>query len=68
MLKNTFRRLVGILIVAVMGIAVLRFLVQTWGSRYLLPALGWGMSLIVIIGLILWGAYRADRHINKRED
>ena len=68
MLKNTFRRLVGLLILAVMGVAVLRFLFQTWGNRYLLPALGWGLSLLLIIGLVLWGAYRADRHINKWEE
>lgn len=67
MLKNTFRRLIGYLILIVFGIAIFRFVQQTWGNQYLLAAVGWGSVLIILLGGVLYLAYLFDRRMKKRE-
>lgn len=67
MLKNTFRRLIGYLIVIVFGIAIFRFVQQTWGNQYVLAAIGWGSALIILLGGVLYLAYLFDRRMKKRE-
>ncbi len=67
MLKNTFRKLIGYLIVIVFGIAIFRFVQQTWGNQYVLAAIGWGSALIILVGGVLYLAYLFDRRMKKRE-
>lgn|GEM_PF-1814068 len=66
MLKNTFRRLVGILILVVFGIAIFQFSRQTAGNAYLWDALSAGFWLVVflfaIVGLAGWVDRRKRRH------
>jgi hypothetical protein len=66
MLKNTFRKLVGILILIVFGVAVFQFTRQTSGNQYVLGALGSGLWLlapmVAVIGLAWW----ADRRMRRR--
>lgn len=66
MLKNTFRKLVGILILIVFGVAVIQFTRQTSGNEHLLGALGSGFwvlaPMVAVIGLAWW----ADRRMRRR--
>jgi len=66
-LKNTFRKLIGYLILIVFGIAIVRFAQQTWGNQYVLAAIGWGSTLIILLAGVLWLAYLFDRRMKKRE-
>ncbi len=65
MLKNTFRKLVGILVVIVFGIAVFQFSRQTAGNEYVSGALVSGIwvlaFLAAIIGLAAWVDRRKRR-------
>lgn len=67
MLKNTFRKFIGYGVVIVFGIAILRFIQQTWGNQDLLAAIGWGSTLIILIAGALYLAYLFDRRMKKRE-
>ncbi|HLO04032.1 MAG TPA: hypothetical protein VK191_13060 [Symbiobacteriaceae bacterium] len=67
MLKNTFRRLVGGLILFTFLLAIGVYIYKTWGNTFVWGALGWGLSLLGIIALVIWAAARADRRIRERE-
>lgn len=68
MLKNTFRKLVGYLILIVFGVAVFQFARQTSGNEHVWGALGSGFwvlaPMVVVIGLAWW----ADRRMRRRGD
>lgn len=67
MLKNTFRKITGGLIVAVFALAVYRYAQQTKDSEFVGAAIADGLKLLLVLGLVLYGAYLFDRRINKRE-
>lgn len=67
MLKNTFRKLVGILLVLIFGVAIVKFLQQTAGSQYLGGALSFGLKVLLVLALLLWGAFLYDKRVNRRQ-
>ncbi len=68
MLKNTFRKLVGILILVVFGVAIYRYAQQTSGNPYVAGAIFSGAKFLLFIALVLWVVYMADRRMKKREE
>lgn len=67
MLKNTFRRFVGMLILLTFAVAVGVYIFKTWGNSFVWGALGWGLSLLAIFAAVLWVAYRADKRLRANE-
>jgi hypothetical protein len=67
MLKNSFRRLTGGLILFTFLIATGVYVYKTWGNSEIWGALFWGSTLLGILALIVWIAARADRRIRARE-
>jgi len=67
MMKNTFRKIVGILILAVMGIAIFRYTQVTAESSFVLGALASGMKLLLFLGLVLYVVYLYDRRLKKKQ-
>lgn len=67
MLKNTFRRFVGMVILITFLIAIGVYIYKTWGNSFVWGALGWGLSLLGIFAAVVWVAARADRRIRERE-
>lgn len=67
MLKNTFRRFTGILILLVMGLAIVQFFRQTATHPYLGNALGFGLKVLLFLALVLYVVFLFDRRINKRQ-
>lgn len=68
MLRNRFRKFIGLLIVAVFGVVVYRYAGQTSGSEHVAVALMSGLKFLLFLALILWVVYLADRRLKKRED
>lgn len=68
MLRNKFRKLVGIIILAVFGLAVYRYAVQTSGNPYVAGAIFSGVKFLLFLALVLWVVYLADRRMKKREE
>lgn len=66
MLKNTFRKIMGILIVVIFGIAVYRFAQQTSGNEYVLDALITGVGFLLFLFVLVWGLYQFDRRMKRR--
>lgn len=67
MLKNTFRRFIGSVILITFLIAIGVYIYKTWGNAHVWGALGWGLSLMAIFAVVIWAAARADRRIRERE-
>ncbi|HYF80702.1 MAG TPA: hypothetical protein VD973_26630 [Symbiobacteriaceae bacterium] len=67
MLKNTFRKFTGILILLVFGVAVIQFFRQTSSDPYLWNALAFGSKIVLFLALVLWLVFLADRRMNKRQ-
>lgn len=67
MLRNTFRKAVGMLILMVFGLAIFRFAAQTQGNPYVGSALAFGFKVILVLALALALAYLFDRRIRNRE-
>ncbi|MDF2631186.1 MAG: hypothetical protein K0R39_5017 [Symbiobacteriaceae bacterium] len=67
MLKNTFRKFTGILILLVFGVAVIQYFRQTASDPYLWDALGFGSKIILFLALVLWVVFLADRRMKKRQ-
>lgn len=68
MLRNRFRKLVGVLILLVMGVAVFQYLRQTSGNQYVADAIFSGLKLLLALALILWLVWLYDRRLKKREE
>lgn len=66
MLKNTFRKLVGVLVLIVFGVAVFQFIRQTTGNQYVLGALTSGMWLLGFFAVIIVLAGWVDRRKRRR--
>lgn len=66
MLKNTFRKLVGILILLVFGVAVFQFIRQTIGNEHVLAAISSGMWLLAFFAAVVGLAWWADRRMRRR--
>jgi hypothetical protein len=67
MLRNKFRRFTGGLILFTFLIAIGVYIQKTWGNPAIWGALGSGITLLALFGLVLWAAYLADRRLRKRE-
>lgn len=67
MLKNTFRRVTGILVLLVFGVAVFQFVRQTSDNPYLGNALAFGLKVILFLALVLWVVFLFDRRLKKRQ-
>lgn len=67
MLKNSFRRFTGGLILFTFLIALGVYVYKTWGNAEVWSALFWGSTLLGIFALIVWIAARADRRIRAQE-
>lgn len=65
MLKNAFRKLMGILIVGIMGVAVFQYFRQTAGNEYVGSALAFGLKVLLVIALALWVVFLFDRRLKK---
>lgn len=65
MLKNTFRKFIGGLIIAVFAIAVFQFVRQTSGNQYVGDAVFFGLKVVLFLALILWVVYLMDRRMKK---
>lgn len=68
MLKNRFRKLVGILLVAVFGVAVFQYFRQTAGNQYVVAAFSSGLWLLVFLAVIIGLAWTVDRRKRQRGD
>jgi hypothetical protein len=66
-LKNTFRKLTGILILLVMGVAVFQYVRATEGSPLVASALGSGLKLLLFLGLVLYVVFLFDRRLKKNQ-
>ena len=67
MLKNTFRKVTGILILLVFGVAIFQFIRQTSSDPFLGNALAFGLKVILFLALVLYAVFLFDRRINKRQ-
>lgn len=65
MLKNTFRRVTGVLLLAVFGVAIWQFFRQTAGNEYVGGAVAFGAKVLLFIALVLWLVYLYDRRLKK---
>lgn len=68
MLRNKFRKFVGILILVVFGVAIYRYAQQTSGNPYVSGAIFSGLKFLLFLALVLWVVYLADRRMKKREE
>lgn len=66
MLKNTFRKLVGLLILIVFGVAVFQFTRQTSGNEYVSGALLSGLQVLAPFAVVIGLAWWADRRMRSR--
>jgi membrane protein implicated in regulation of membrane protease activity len=67
MLRNKFRKFVGIVILLVFGVAIVRFAAQTSGNPYVGGAMAFGLKVVLFLALVLWLVYLFDRRVNKRQ-
>ena len=65
MLKNTFRKLTGIIILLVMGIAVVQYFRMTSGNALVGSALAFGMKFVLFLALVLYVVFLFDRRLKK---
>lgn len=68
LLRNRFRKLVGVLILLVMGVAVFQYLRQTSGNEYVVDAIFSGMKFLLVLALVLWLVWLYDRRLKKRAE
>lgn len=66
MLKNTFRKIMGVLIVVIFGVAVYQFTQQTSGNEYVRDALIAGTKFLLALFLVVWGLHQFDQRMKKR--
>lgn len=66
MLKNRFRKLVGILLIIVFAIAVVQYFRQTSGNPYAVAALTSGMWLLAFLASVVGLAWWVDRRKQAR--
>lgn len=67
MLKNSFRKFTGILILLVFGVAIVQFFRQTSDNPFMGNALGFGLKILLFLALVLWVVFLFDRRLNKRQ-
>ncbi len=66
MLKNTFRKLMGLIILIVFGVAIVRFVQQTQGNEYVGGALASGLKLLLFLALLLYVVFLIDRRMKRQ--
>jgi hypothetical protein len=64
-LKNTFRKFTGGVILLVFGIAIFRFIQQTSNNQYVGGAVAFGLKFLLFLALVLWVVYLLDRRMKK---
>ena len=67
-LKNRFRKLVGILLIIVFAVAVVQYFRQTSGSPYMVAALTSGMWLLAVLAAVVGLAWWVDRRKHSKGD
>ena len=67
MLRNKFRKIMGVVVVLVMGVAIWQYIRQTSGNEYVAGALFSGLKFLLFLALVLWLVYFFDRRSRKRE-
>ncbi len=65
-LKNRFRKLIGLLVLALFGVAVAQYFRQMAGNPYVLSALGSGMWMLLLLAAVLAAVWWADRRSRVR--
>jgi len=65
-LKNLFRKLIGLLVIALFAVALVQYFRQTAGNPYVWPALGSGMSMLLVLAAVLGVVWWADRRSRIR--
>jgi di/tricarboxylate transporter len=65
-LRNTFRKVVGVVILLVFGLAVVRFAQQTAGNPHVGGAVASGFKFILFLALVLGLVYLADRRLKRQ--
>lgn len=66
MLRNSFRKFTGILILLVFGVAVFQFSRQMTGDANVLGALSSGAWLLAFFAAVVGLAWLADRRLRQR--
>lgn len=66
MLKNVFRKLIGLLVVALFAVAVVQYFRQTSGNPYVWSALGSGLWILLPLAAVLSVVWWADRRMRAR--
>ncbi|HYG57628.1 MAG TPA: hypothetical protein VD902_06135 [Symbiobacteriaceae bacterium] len=65
MMKNTFRKLIGILILGIFGVAIYRYVQVTATNSYVGEALAFGLKVLLFLALVLYLVYLYDRRLKK---
>lgn len=67
MLRNKFRRFIGLLILATFGLAVFQYARVTSGSPFVLDALKSGFILLAFLAAVVFLMFQVDKRMKKRE-
>ncbi|OTA40661.1 MAG: hypothetical protein A6D92_14695 [Symbiobacterium thermophilum] len=67
MLKNVFRKVIGLLVVALFAMGVVQYVRQTAGSPYVWSALASGLWILLPLAAAIGAAWWADRRARARE-
>lgn len=65
-LKNLFRKVIGLLVLALFAVALIQYFRQTAGNPYVWSALGSGMSMLLLLAAVLGVVWWADRRTRVR--
>lgn len=66
-LKNVFRKVIGLLVVALFAMGVVQYVRQTAGSPYVWSALASGLWILLPLAAAIGAAWWADRRARARE-
>jgi threonine/homoserine/homoserine lactone efflux protein len=67
MLRNRFRKGMGLIILVLFFVAIGRYFAQTAGNPYLWSALSAGLVFTLFLAVVVGAVYLIDRRIKKRE-
>lgn len=67
MMRNTFRKVMGAVILLAFGVGIYAYIRQTRGNAFVGSALGFGLKVLLFLALVLGVVYMIDRRVNRRE-